>query len=129
MTHPKTNDLADRRKAATDAKAALLQSYRANMVADDPERLARQEERRAIAAARAERHAEQARLTREAHEQERRRIEAEAADRLAAAEAVAQSEKARRASVDGLIARVVRDDAFRKAERDQRYANRKAQRK
>ena len=129
LIHTKTNDLADRRSAATDAKAALLQSYRAKMAADDPKRLARQEERRGIAAARAERHAEQARLTREKHEQEHRRIEAEAAERLAAAEAVAQSQSARRESVDGLIARVVKDDALRKAERDRRYANRKAQRK
>lgn len=129
LIHSKTNDLADRRTAATDAKAALLESYRAKMAANDPTRLARQEERRGIAAARAERHAEQARLAREKAEQEQRRIEAEAADRLAAAEAVAQSEKSRRSSVDGLVARVVKDEATRKADRDRRYANRKAQRK
>lgn len=129
MIHPKTNDLADRRSAAIDAKAALLQSYRANMAADDPRRLARQEERGAIAAARAERHVEQARLTHERHEKERNRIETEAAARLATAETVTQSASARRESVDGLIARVVQDEAKRKADRDRRYANRKAQQK
>jgi hypothetical protein len=124
-----TNDLADRRSAAADAKAALLQSFRARMSADDPTSLARQEERRMIAAARDERHTERDRLKREKREQEQRSIEAEAAERQAAIDAVAQDEQARRASVDGLIARVVKDEALRKAERDLRYANRKARQK
>lgn len=129
MIHMRTNDLADRRSAAADAKAALLQSFRARMASGDPTRLARQEERRVIAAARDERHAERDRLKRATHEQEQRRIEAEAAERQAAVDAVAQAERARRESVDSLIARVVKDEALRKAERDQRYANRKARQK
>ena len=124
-----TNDLANRRSAAADAKAALLQSVRARMSADDPTSQARQEERRMIAAARDERQAERDRLKREKREQEQRSIEAEAAERQAAIDAVAQDEEARRASVDGLIARVVKDEALRKAERDLRYVNRKARQK
>lgn len=126
LIHTMTNDLADRRSAAADAKAALLQSFRARMAAGDPTRQARQEERRVIAAARDERHAERDRLKREKHEQEQRRIEAETAERQAAVDAIAQAERERRESVDGLIARVVKDEALRKAERDLRYSNRKA---
>lgn len=99
------------------------------MVADDPTRLARQEERRAIAAARDERHAERDRLKREKQEQDQRRIEAQAAEQKAAADAVAQAEKERRERVDSLIARTVKDEALRKADRDRRYANRKARQK
>lgn len=79
-----------------------------------------------VAAARDARHAERDRLKREKHAQDQQRIEAEAAERQAAVDAVAQAERARRESVDSLIARVVKDEALRKAERDQRYANRKA---
>lgn len=125
----KTNDLADRRSAAADARAALLQAYRSKMAADDPARMALQEQRRGIAAARDARHAERDRLKREKHEQDQRAIEAAAAERQAASEAAAQSEAARRASLDGLIALAVKDEAQRKAERDRRYANRKAQQK
>lgn len=99
------------------------------MAADEPTWQARQEERRVIAAARDERHAERDRLKRQKQEQEQRRIEAEAAERQAAVDAVAQAERERRESVDGLIARVVKDEALRKAERDLRYANRKARQK
>lgn len=126
MIHTKTNDLSNRRSAAADAKAALLQSYRATMAAGEPTRLARQEERRAISVAREERQAERDRLKREEREREQRCIEAEAAERQAAVDAAAQAERERRERVDGLIARVVKDEAARKAERDQRYANRKA---
>lgn len=129
MIHTRTNDFADRRSAAAGAKDALLQSFRARMAAGEPTRLARQEERRAIAAARDERHAERDRLKREQREQEQRRIEAEAAERQAALDAVAQTERERRERLDGLIARAIQDEALRKAERDKRYSNRKARQK
>ena len=129
MLNTKTNDLSERRGAAADAKAALLQSYRAIMAAGEPTRLARQEERRAIAAARDERHAERDRLKREEREEEQRRIEAKAAEHQAAADALAQAERERRERVNGLIARVIKDEAARKAERDRRYADRKARQK
>ena len=129
MIHSETVDLADRRRTAADAKAALLQAFRAKMDPGDPTRQAGQEERRAIAAARDERHAERNRLKREKQEQEQRRMAAEAAERQAAVDAVAQAERERRESVDSLISRVVRDEAMRKADRDLRYANRKARQK
>ncbi len=99
------------------------------MAADDPTRLARQEERRAIAVARDERHAERDRLKRERQQQEQRRIAAEAAERQAAADAIALAERERRERLDGLVARTIQDEALRKAERDRRYANRKARKK
>lgn len=129
LIHTKTNDLADRRSAATNAKAALLQSYRSKMAAGDPARMALQEQRREIAAARDARQAERDRLKHEKLEQEQRLVESEAAERQAAADAAAKSEKAHRESFDGLIALAVKDEAQRKAERDRRYANRKAQKK
>jgi hypothetical protein len=129
LIHTKTNDLADRLSAAAAAKAALLQSYRAKMADGDPARLMRQEERRAIAAARDERHAERDRLKREAREQEQKRADAEAAERLAAAEATALAERARRERLDGLVARTIADEALRKAERDRRYSSRKSRQK
>lgn len=79
-----------------------------------------------IAAARAERQAERDRLKRALQEQEQRRLDAEAAVRQAAADAVAQAERDRRTKLDGLIARTIQDEAQRKADRDRRYANRKA---
>lgn len=60
---------------------------------------------------------------------EQRRIEAQAAEEQAAADAVAQAEKERRETAASLIARTVKDEALRKAERDRRYANRKARQK
>lgn len=129
MIYTKTNDLSGRRGAAADAKAAQLQAYRATMAAAEPTRLARLEERRAIAAARDARHAERDRLKREAREQEQKRLDDEAAERQAALDAAALAESERRERVQGLIARVVKDEAARKAERDRRYADRKARQK
>ncbi|MGY6567918.1 MAG: DUF6481 family protein [Salinarimonas sp.] len=112
MKNIRDNDLTDRRRAAADAKAALLQNYRAAKEAAEPTRLARQEERKAIAVAREERRAEKERLKRD----EQMQIEAAAA---AEAAVHAKAEKDR-------ISRVIEDEAARKAARDQRYANRKA---
>ena len=46
----KADDLADRRKAAAAAKAALLEKFKARPAADDPEVLAKAAARQAIAA-------------------------------------------------------------------------------
>ncbi|WOI57970.1 DUF6481 family protein [Palleronia sp. LCG004] len=123
MKNKKENDLADRRKAATESKAALLQAHRAAMEAAEPTRLAREEERLAVAKAREERRAERERVKLE----EQERVAAEAARQQAAADAAAGAEaRARQKVQDDMISRVVRDEATRKAERDRRYANRKA---
>ncbi|WLD96345.1 DUF6481 family protein [Agrobacterium leguminum] len=123
MKNVRNSDLSDRRNASADAKAALLNAYRKARTAADPGRLARQAERIAIATPREERRIERERLKRE--EGERRVIEA--ADRQAVADAAARAQtEAREIAERDRIARVLEDEAVRKAERDRRYANRKA---
>lgn len=121
----KNQDLNDRRSAASDAKAAQLQAYRAAIEAAAPTREARQAERLEIAEARDARRAERERVKLE----EQNRIAAEAAEREAAIAAAARAEaEARELANKNRIARVFEDEAARKAERDRRYANRKARR-
>jgi hypothetical protein len=117
------NDLSERRNAAAEAKATLLHNYRVAKEAAEPTRLARQEER--IAAAKVREELRAARKRAKLEEQER--VQAEIAERQAAADAVATANvKAREAAENKRISRVLEDEATRKAERDRRYANRKA---
>ena len=127
MRNPKDNDLADRRTAATDAKAALLRAYHTKKDAAEPTRLTLQAERLAVATARDQRREERDRLKLEELErqQEQERIRAEAAEYQAAANVAARAKIEAQERTDNLIARVIKDEAERKAERDQRYANRK----
>ena len=123
-------DIFERRNAANEAKKALLERFKAKPAADDPAVLARQAERKAILEARAIREAEKARLkqerlAREAAEKAEREAAAEAA-RLEA-EAKAREEAAlREAEENDRIARLLADEAERKAKRDARYAARKS---
>ena len=128
MRNAKDNDLSDRRTAAADAKAALLRSYQATKNAAEPTRLARQAERLAVATARGERHQERDRIKLEerAQQKEQERIQAEAAEYQNAANVAARAQAEAREKTDNLIARVISDEASRKAERDRRYANRKS---
>lgn len=85
--------------------------------------MARQAEREALSTAREERRVERERLKLE----EQKRIETEATERQAAVEAAAVAEtEARAIAENARIARVIEDEAVRKANRDRRYANRKA---
>lgn len=123
MKHARNNELSDRRAASNDAKISLLSAYRAAKTAAEPAKVARQAERKAVVAAREERRVERERLKQE----ERVRVETEAAERQAAAEAEAlAAAEAREGAEKARIARVIEDEAARKAERDRRYANRKA---
>ena len=117
------NDPSERRNAAAEAKAALLHKYRVAKEAAEPTRLARQQERMAAAHAR-----EKLRAARDlAKLEEQQRVQAEIAERQAAADAVATTDvEARAAAENKRISRVIKDEAARKAVRDQRYANRKA---
>ena len=123
MRNPKENDFASRRDAAVKAKAAQLEAHRATLAAAEPTRLERQEERREIAVARDLRHAErdQAKLD----ERDRVRREALKQQEAADADAAAQAEVSEKALNDR-VSRVIEDEAARKAERDRRYASRKA---
>lgn len=131
MRTAKTNDLADRRSAAADAKAALLRAYRATRETAEPMRLAHQEELLAIATARDERREERDRLKFEAktQQEEQARIEAEAAAYEEATAVAARAKITAREKADSLIAQVIKDEAARKADRDRRYADRKARQK
>ncbi|TJZ89298.1 hypothetical protein FA743_19160 [Paracoccus gahaiensis] len=122
MKNPRENDFTGRRSDAADAKAALLQAHRAAKNAAEPTRLARQEERQAVAAAREVRQAEATRMKLE--EQERLRRDTLAADATAKNEAETRDEVEK-----DLSSRTAEDEAAQKAERDRRYANRKAKKR
>lgn len=123
-------DFSERRNAADEARKALLERFKAKPAADDPAVLAKQAERKAILAARAVREAEklkqkQERLAREAAEKAAREAAEEAA-RLEAEIQAAADAKIREAEENERIARVLADEAERKAKRDARYAARKS---
>jgi hypothetical protein len=122
----KGSDLSDRRKLATDAKAALVERYRAAMA--EPSRAAKLADRLAVSSARDERHAERDRLKAEEREEQERLLKEETDQKIAAASAVLLAEQERKAADTNRIAKVVEDAAARKIERDRRYANRKSQR-
>lgn len=123
-------DFNERRNAAGDARKALLDKFKTRPTADDPKVLAKQAERKAVLEARAIREAEkerlkQERLAREAKERAER--EAAEAEARRIAEEAAHEEATRRESEENeRIARVLADEAERKAKRDARYAARKA---
>ncbi len=122
MRNIRNNELTDRRSAAASAKASLLQAYRAAKEAAEPTREARQAERLAIAEARESRRAEREQVKLD----KQTRIDAETAEREAAIAAAARADIEVREMADrNRIARVIEDEAARKAERDRRYANRK----
>jgi hypothetical protein len=123
LRHVTDNGFADRRKAADEAKKQLLKKFAQAPKADDPELAAKLAERQANTEAREARRAERDRLKQEENERQL----AEAAARTAAAELEAKAEALAREEADrDRIARVVADEAERKAERDRRYAARKA---
>jgi len=126
----KEQNIFDRRNAANEAKKALLKQFMSRPAEDDPAVLARKAERQAILEAREKRNAEkerlkQEKLAREAAEKAKREAAEEAA-RLAAEEAAAAEAKAKEAEETDRIARLLADEAERKAKRDARYAARKA---
>lgn len=109
----------ERRQSADEAKKALLKRAMAKLPdPNDPEFQARQAKRKAAAEAKAQRKAEQERLKREKAEAEARERE----EREAAAQAEAQSKEI---AEKDMIARLLADEAERKAKRDARYAARK----
>jgi hypothetical protein len=112
-------ELSERRAAAAQAKEQLLKKFGAAPKSSDPDMVDRRAKRVAVAAAREARRAERERSVQE--NLARQTAEAEAIARAASAEA-----DAREADARNRIARVLTDEAERKAERDRRYAARKA---
>ena len=117
----KDNKFSERQRVSAEAKTALLAKFKTRPAADDPEVLARQAERVAVAEARELRMAE------------RRRQREEEAARVAAERAAAAAEEAARTAEQEAAAReATRQEALtkieQKAARDKRYAARKARR-
>jgi hypothetical protein len=112
----KDQKLNERLERAAKARQELLEKFRARPGPDDPDVIKRREERLALAKAR-EMRAGERRAAKEKEAQERAEREAiEKAEREA---------RERRAAVEKLI-RDAAEAAERKAERDRRYAARKA---
>ena len=123
MRNTRNSEFSERRTAAADAKTALLEAYRSAREAAAPTLLAKQAERQAVAQAREERRAAREQLKAE----EQARLQAEADARAAELAAIAEAEAAARAAANKeRMLSVTEYEAFRKAERDRRYANRKA---
>jgi Family of unknown function (DUF6481) len=112
-------ELAERRAAAAAAKKLLLKKFETAPKPSDPDMVAKRAEREAVAAARETRRVERERSVQE--ERDRQIVEAAAVARAASAQADALE-----AEATNRIARVATDTAERKAERDRRYAARKA---
>ena len=110
----------DRRQHSQNAKAALLEKFKARPSFDDPEMIAKAKQRQQVAQAREDRARERERLRieteRKAAEEKRLREEAELQARIAREEAEAAA----------LAARKAQESEERKAARDARYAARKA---
>ncbi|GEO99817.1 DUF6481 family protein [Methylobacterium haplocladii] len=116
MSFISQNKLDDRLSAQQKAREAMVERFRKRPAADDPAVIARNAERKAIAEAR-EARAEERELARIA-EEERKAAEIEAAR---------QAEIARKAAeVEAAAERAREAQAAQKAERDARYAARKA---
>lgn len=112
----KGQDLNERLERAAKARQAILEKFKARPAADDPEVVKRREERLAIA---------EARKVREAEKAERRAKEAEERAAREAIEKVEREARERRAAVEKVI-RDAAEAAERKADRDRKYAARKA---
>jgi len=120
---PYDNSFAERRKTAQEARLKLLTKFASAPKSTDPAMQERLAARQAAAVARTARRAERDAL--KAAENER--VLADTAALAAAAEVHERAEaEARQAEVNNRTACVVADEAARKAERDRRYAARKA---
>ncbi len=119
MKHLKEGDFAERRKSAAAAKELLLEKLRKAPNPDDPEVAAKRAKNAAVAAAAEARRAERNQIKRAAAEREA----AEAAATAAAQAAIRQSE------IEMEKARAGAEELDGKAERDRRYAARKARKR
>ncbi|PKA42129.1 DUF6481 family protein [Rhizobium sullae] len=123
MRHSNDNGFAERRNAAAEAKRELLAKFASAPKSADPGMQERLAARDAVIRAREARRAEREALK----TAENQRILAAAAAMAAAAEAEEKAEaEARQAEIADRVSRGVADEAARKAERDRRYAARKA---
>ncbi|MBX5235746.1 hypothetical protein HJC02_26300 [Rhizobium sp. NLR4a] len=125
MKHPSDNSFSERRKSAESARRQLIAKFESAPKPTDPVMQERLAAREAIASARTARRAERDAM--KAAENDRLLQEAAALADVAEAHQRAEAQ-ARQLEANNRIARVVADEAARKAERDRRYAARKARR-
>ncbi len=130
MKHQKENGFADRRKSSAEAKMRLLEKFESAPKPDDPVMLAKRAELAAISVAREERRAERERLKQEISDCQKAEA---AALKDAEAKAIAEADAKLKAEAEAakesqkkLVELVIANEAVRKAERDRRYAARKA---
>jgi membrane protein involved in colicin uptake len=112
----KEKSFSDRLSASQQARQSILEKFKSRPSPDDPEMIRRREERMAIAEARARREAER-RAIKEA--------EAKARAEQEAKEKAEREAREKREAIERVI-REAAEAAERKAERDARYAARKA---
>ena len=126
----KGDNFNDRQSAAMNARKALLEKFKAKPGPGDPEFDARQAERKALAAARdARQKAAREKAAREAEAARVAKLKAEAEARIRAAEEERlRKEEEERRYQEELVARETLE-AEKKAERDARYAARKARKR
>ena len=115
--------LEDRQSQVSEAKKALLEKFKKSLDPNDPAKVAKQQERAAISAARAQRAAQREKARIE-HEKEMARQAAIRAAEEAEARRVAAEQAARDAAEQAERDVVLK--AEQKAARDARYAARKA---
>lgn len=130
----KGESFKDRQSAVVEARKALLEKFKSRPAADDPVVIAKEAERRAIVEARDKRTQEREALRKQQAAEEAVRKAAEEAARLAS-EAMAEGERVEKERVDAELAimtkqeeaqRKIDEEVAKKAERDARYAARKA---
>lgn len=113
----------DRRAAASAAKIALLEKFKARPANDSPEMLARQAERARIASEREKRAAERAQARHDENEcLEQERL----AQESAAKEVAIVARRAKEQSDQALVKQMLEYEFAQKNKRDARYAARKA---
>src|SRR5262245_49290070 len=116
MREYKDQNRLERLERAAKAKQQILEKFRSRPAADDPAVVARAAERKAIA---------EAREARDKEREERKGKEANARAQPEAVERAEREARERREPVEKVI-RDAAEAAERKAERDRRYAARKA---
>lgn len=125
----RNKEFSDRRGDASSAKAAQLTAFMAAQSAGAAERAAKAAERAAVAQARDERRAARDQVKRDELAKAAEAAAVKAAEALALQQEIdlaAAEAAAAVPSMDSHIARIIADGAARKAERDMRYAKRKA---
>ena len=122
----KKAQFSNSRGDAASANAARMAAFLSTKADSEQRRLENETKRTEIAAARAARQLERDQLKQAEIDQKNAEIAAQRQREADEAAAVISAQEAQQQELKDRIARVLTDDAVRKAERDRRYAKRKA---